>query len=214
MIKIPEEIQNFLKEEFSKLPHKVKLLFFTQPFECPHCEYARGLLSEIVKFSEKIILEIYDFQKDSEKVRQYKIDKIPAIVVEGVKDYGIRYFGVPSGYEFNSLTEDIIDVSRGSTDLSEETKNLLKKLTKPVHIQVFISLTCPYCPSAVRMAHKLAIESDFIRSDMIESAEFPHLINKYDVFSVPKVNINEDIRFEGALPEPLFVEKVMEVERK
>lgn len=98
--------------------------------------------------------------------------------------------------------------------MSEETKKVLKKLTKPVHIQVFISLTCPYCPSAVRMAHKLAIENDFVRGDMIESAEFPHLINKYDVFSVPKVIINEDIRFEGALLEPLFVEKVMEVERK
>jgi hypothetical protein len=64
------------------------------------------------------------------------------------------------------------------------------------------------------MAHKLAIENDFIRADMIESTEFPHLVNKYDVFNVPKVIINEDIRFEGSLPEPLFVEKVMEVERK
>ncbi len=64
------------------------------------------------------------------------------------------------------------------------------------------------------MGHKLAIESDLIRADMIESTEFPHLVNKYDVFSVPKMIINEDIRFEGSLPEPLFVEKVMEVEKK
>jgi len=63
------------------------------------------------------------------------------------------------------------------------------------------------------MAHKLAIESDLIRADMIESSEFPYLVNKYGVFSVPKVIINEDIQFEGALPEPLFVAKVTEIER-
>jgi hypothetical protein len=63
------------------------------------------------------------------------------------------------------------------------------------------------------MAHKLAIESDLIRAEMIESSEFPYLVNKYNVSSVPKVIINEDIRFEGSLPEPLFVDKVMEVER-
>jgi len=64
------------------------------------------------------------------------------------------------------------------------------------------------------MAHKLAIESDLISGDMIESSEFSHLANKYGVTAVPKVIINENIRFEGALPEPLFVAKVIEVEGK
>jgi glutaredoxin-like protein len=141
MAQIPEDIKNFVKKEFSKLPQKVRLLFFTQVFECPHCAYARDLLNELVKFSDRVNIEIYDFQKDVEKVKEYKIDKIPAIVVEGAKDYGIRYFGVPSGYEFGSLIEDILDVSRGSTDLSTGTKKRLKDITKPVHIQIFVSLT-------------------------------------------------------------------------
>lgn len=140
-MQVPENIQNFVREEFARLTQKVKLLFFTQAFECTHCEYERELLNEFVKFSDNIMLEVYEFQKDVEKVKQYKIDKIPALVVEGAKDYGIRYFGVPSGYEFGSLVEDIIDVSRGSTDLTEETKKRLWNLTKPVHIQVFVSLT-------------------------------------------------------------------------
>jgi len=141
MMQIPENIQNLVREEFARLIQKVKLLFFTQAFECPHCEYERELLNEFVKFSDNIMLEVYEFQKDVEKVKQYKIDKIPALVVKGAKDYGICYFGVPSGYEFGSLVEDIIDVSRGSTDLTEETKKRLRNLTKPVHIQVFVSLT-------------------------------------------------------------------------
>jgi alkyl hydroperoxide reductase subunit AhpF len=141
MAQIPENVRNAVSEEFARLNREVKLLFFFQAFECPHCEYERDLLNELVKYSDKIILEVYDFQKDVEKVKQYKIDKIPALVVEGVKDCGIRYFGVPSGYEFGSLIGDIIDVSRGSTDLTEETKSRLKNLTKIVHIQILVSLT-------------------------------------------------------------------------
>ena len=141
MVQIPKEVQDFLREELLKLDKAVKLIYFTQQFECPHCMYAREILDELRKFSDKIIFEVYDFQRDEEKVKQYGIDKIPAIVIKDAKDYGIRYFGVPSGYEFNSLVEDIIDVSRGSTDLSEETRKQIRSLTKPFHIQVFVSLT-------------------------------------------------------------------------
>jgi len=97
MVKISREVQDFLIKEFYKLNQKVKLIFFTQEFKCPHCVYTREILDELGKFSNKIVLEVNDFQKNEDKVKKYKIDKIPAIVVEGAKDYGIRYFGVPSG---------------------------------------------------------------------------------------------------------------------
>ena len=76
---------------------------------------------------------------------------------------------------------------------SSESKEKLKDLNGDVHIQAFVTLTCPYCPSAVKLALKLAIESDFIRADMVESAEFPHLTNKYSVFGVPKTLLNDEI---------------------
>jgi len=165
----------------------------------------------IAPLSGKIAVEVYDFVGDTDKVKRYKIDKIPATVVEGEKDYGIRFYGIPAGYEFVSLIGSMMAVSKGESDLSEETKAALGKLKDAVHIQVFVTLTCPYCPSAVEMAHKLAIASDLITADMVESAEFPHLSHKYNVMSVPKVIINEDIQFEGALPEKEFVENVMKI---
>lgn len=61
------------------------------------------------------------------------------------------------------------------------------------------------------MAHRLAIESDYVRSDMVEVIEFPHIANKYGVQGVPKIVVNEEIEFVGALPEPLFVAQVMRV---
>ncbi len=142
--------------------------------------------------SDKISLQTYNFVTDSRVAEQYGIDKIPATVVMGEKDYGVRFYGIPSGYEFTSLIEDIIDVSRGKTALSDATLEALKAIKEPVHIQVFVTPTCPYCPAAVRMGHSLAIASDKITADMVESIEFPHLANKYNVAGVPRVVINEN----------------------
>jgi glutaredoxin-like protein len=208
---IKEEQQEQLREMFEELDEKVKLIVFTQEMECQYCSDTRQLVEDIAALSDKLSVEVYDFVADTDEVEKYKIDKIPATVVEGKKDYGIRFFGIPAGYEFTSLVNAIVNVSKGESDLSEETKASLERLEDPVNIQVFITLTCPYCPETVEMAHKLAQESDLVSSAMVESAEFPHLTNKYNVSSVPKVIVNEDIQFEGTLPEKDFVEKVMEV---
>ena len=212
MAHISKEDQEYLKKEFSKMTNPVKLVFFTQQFECKYCELTHDLLNELSGISDKIKVEIYEFVKDQRKVKQYDIKRIPAIVVEGAKDYGIRFYGIPAGYEFSTLVEDIIDVSNGTTNLSQETKEELKKLTMPVHIQAFVTPTCPYCPRAVRMAHMMAMESDLVKGDMVEATEFPQLSNKYFVSAVPKVVINEKVEFEGALPEKNYLEKVMEAE--
>lgn len=213
MALLKDEVQNEARERFKKLTGQVRLVNFTQKIECHHCEETRRLTEEIASLSPKISSQVYNFALDKEKSQQYKIDKIPAIVVEAHKDYGIRFFGIPGGYEFNSFISAIYDVSMKATDLSVESKDKIAKIDKPIHIQVFVTLTCPYCPSAVEMAHKLALESEYITSDMIESAEFPHLVNKYGVMGVPKVVINEEFGFEGALPETSFVEEVVKASK-
>ena len=62
---------------------------------------------------------------------------------------------------------------------------------------------------AVQLAHRMAMESDMVRADMVEATEFPHLVQKYNVFGVPKTVVNEVVEFEGAAPEPLFLQQVM-----
>jgi len=193
-----------------RLVDDVKLAVFTQETECEFCKEAKGLVHELASTSERIKVEIYDLIKDEAKTRKYGIDKIPAIAVLGKRDYGIRFYGVPSGYEFMPVVEDIIDVSTGSTRLSPMTKERLKAVNKPVHIQVFTTPTCPYCPRAVRLAHQFAIENEKIRADMIESIEFTQLVYKYRVMGVPKVVINETVEFTGAYPEDLFLTHLLQ----
>jgi len=209
---IVDDDQKVVQELLSQLPGKVKIVYFTRELECQYCRETRQLLEEVVNLSNgKIELEIYNFVTDKEKAEQFQIDKIPAtVIMREDKDYRIRYFGIPSGYEFSSLLEDIKQVAAGEPEVSEETKQLISRIDKPLHIQVFVTPTCPYCPSAVSLAHKLAMLNDNITADMVEATEFPHLAMKYNVRGVPRTVIGETYTIEGALPEPLFVQKVLE----
>lgn len=213
---ISERDRNYLREIFTReLVNDVKMLFFTQKsglfvpgVECEYCKETGDLLKELSEISDKISLEVYDFVSDKEIVNKYNIKRIPAIAILGDKDYGIRFYGIPSGYEFSTLIEDIIDVSKRTTRLSKEIKERLRKIDKEVNIQVFVTPTCPYCPRMVRTAHQFAIENDLILSEGIEVIEFPHLGNYYNVEGVPKTVINDKEEIVGAVPEMSFLESI------
>jgi len=212
---IPDEHKAHVKEELQAgLKDPVRLVLFTQEIECEFCKESRELVTEVAELApDKIKTEIYDFVKDADKAKEFNVDKVPAIVILGSKDYGIRYFGIPYGYEFNAFIDNIINVSKGMTNLTEETKKKLASIEKPVHIQVFVTLTCPYCPIAAGLAHKFALESDKIRADVIEVGEFPHLAQKYAVMGVPKIVINERTELVGAVPESQFVDAVVQAQK-
>ncbi|MCK4297783.1 MAG: thioredoxin family protein [Candidatus Marinimicrobia bacterium] len=86
----------------------------------------------------------------------------------------------------------------------------IESIDKLIHIQVFVTPKCPYCPSAVRTAHRLALANKNITADMVEATEFPYLSQKYSVRGVQKSVINENWSLEGAVPEQMFVEKINE----
>jgi len=207
---IPEDKKDYLKNEFAtELENPVRLLMFTQTLECQYCAETRQLVQELASLNDKIEVEIYDLLIDAGRAKNLGVDKVPAIVIMDEKDYGIKIYGFPFGYEFQTLKEAIITVSKRKTDLQDQTKARLKEVRTPVHIQVFVTLTCPHCPIAAVLAHKFAMENDLIKTDVIDAGEFPHLSLRYGVMGVPKVVINEKIEFVGAIPEDLFLEHVL-----
>jgi glutaredoxin-like protein len=138
---IGEKEQGQIREMLAGLTNPVKLIMFTQETECQYCAQTRQLVEEVAALSGKLSAEIYDFQADKAQVDQYRVDKIPAVAITGAKDYGIRFYGIPSGYEFSAFLEDIVDISKGTTELAEKTKVALGALKKPVHFQVFSTPT-------------------------------------------------------------------------
>jgi len=209
---IDENLKTELQKHLSPLNKNVKILFFTQELECMYCKETKQLVEELVQVSDKLELEIKNFVIDKEDVEKYGVDKVPAIILldENGNDYGIKFYGIPSGYEFTSLLEDILILGTEETGLSEEITNQIKSITEPVHLQVFVTPTCPYCPRAVVAAHKFAYINPNIKADMIEATEFPNLSNKYNVRGVPRTVINETEFIEGAAPEEMVLDKIFQ----
>jgi len=116
---LKEREKKLISEKLSReLEKDVRLVVFTQDFECEYCATNRELMEDLASLSDKIKLEVFDFEKDYEKAQRWGIDKIPATAVFGVREYGIRFFGLPMGYEFPTLIDAIIDASRGTTKAS------------------------------------------------------------------------------------------------
>lgn len=205
-----EEVKEQVKQQLADLAGPVRLVNFTQEFECQYCAETRQLVEEVAELSEQITVEVYDFVGDKDRADELGVDKIPAVAVIGEEDYGIRFYGIPSGYEFTSLLEAIQTAAAGEPDLSEQTLGALSELSEPVHIQVFVTPTCPYCPQAVVLGHHMAVASPMVRADMVEAQEFPHLATKYQVMGVPRTVINESTHVEGAAPEPMVLDKLRE----
>jgi glutaredoxin-like protein len=205
-----QDTQNQVRDLLAEVKSPVTLRMFSQEFECGYCKETRQILEEIADLSDLVTVEVSDLVADKAMADSMGVDKIPAVAVlgEGGQDYGIRFYGIPSGYEFTSLLEAIILVGTGAVGITDTTRDFLDGLEDPLHLQVFVTPTCPYCPRAVVLAHHLAYASDKVSADMVEVTEFPHLGNRYNVMGVPRTVINDDTYIEGAAPEQMLLEKL------
>src|SRR5215467_14191499 len=214
---ISPEDQQTLQKLFEGLEGDVTITNFTEREslliipgqECDYCKETSELLEEVTALSEKLHLETKDFVHDKQEADNLGVTRIPAFVLQGRSKGAVRYFGIPAGYEFSTLIEDLIDVSKGTTELSDTTRKALATVEQDLHIQVFVTPTCPYCPRAARLAHQLAIENEHITADVVEVSEFIDLAQRYRVQGVPKTVVNDRIEIVGAVPEPRFIQEVL-----
>lgn len=209
-----ETIIEQVKEVFQQLSQPVQILYFGRKTDCDYCDDTLQLAQEVVATSDKLGLSVYDLDDDAEIARQFHVDKAPGLVLAGqdggkILDYGIRFAGVPAGHEFSSLIHDLILVSGRDSGLSQESRLFLSKLEKPVHLQVFVTPTCPYCPQAVVLAHQMALESPLVEAEMVEASEFPEPAYRFGVSGVPQTTINDGVgTLVGAAPEDYLVNEI------
>ncbi|MBE3576352.1 MAG: thioredoxin family protein [Limnochordales bacterium] len=220
---LSEKDRQFVRDFFAKeMEGPVEMILFTASeaemaraeAENPYLPQMQELMEELTELSPKLSLRLARTDTDPEVFTQYGVPlsayPVLALLGEGGKDYGIRFYGIPAGYEFRTLMDDIVDVSRGRSRLKPETIRQLAELKTDLHFQVFVTPTCPYCPRVVRLAHQFALESPRVRADMIEATEFSELANRFNVYGVPKTVINDGIQeIEGAVPEDMFLEAAL-----
>ncbi len=206
---LSEQSRKTIRDRLAEISNPVTLVHFTQELECETCPDALRMMRELSALSDKLSLDVYNLQIDREQALRYGVNKVPATVVADDKDYGIRLYGLPSGFEFAVLMEDILMVSSGDSGLTDSTKAKLSTLTTPVHLQVFATPMCPYCPMAAHQAHQLALESGWITADLVEATQFPELASRYGVRGVPHIVVNETQTIVGSLPEVELVDQML-----
>ncbi len=198
-----------LGEILARMEKEVTIVYFTREAHCRHCRQEREFLMELAELSRKLHLEIHDFTSDNEIADAYGVDKVPGFVLVGEKDFGIRYYGMPSDFEFNTLLEDIEQISSGVSGLSPKEIEHVGKINTPVHLEVITTPTCPFSERAVRLAHQMAMESSFITADLVNTNDFPEVAKRYRVTAAPSVIVNGEHKFYGVLDAAEFVEQIL-----
>jgi glutaredoxin-like protein len=195
------------------LTHDVTLLFFTQTIGAPETvTIARQIVDEVASLSDRVSVEEVNLVLERERSAGFGVDRTPAIVLlKDGADTRMRFLGAPAGYEFSSLVESIVLAGTDDSGLTEESKRVIaEKVTGPTDIKVFVTPTCPHCPRAVTLAHRMAVESPNISATCVEASEFHDLSRQYRVTGVPKTVSSGGAEILGALPEEEFVLGVLE----
>ncbi|HKZ05259.1 MAG TPA: hypothetical protein VJU81_07285 [Methylomirabilota bacterium] len=130
-----------VRQEFARLTGPVKIVAFASELGDDTHRQTVALVKEVAALSDLITVEVLNPHIDRERAAAYGIEHAPALVVEGAEDYGIRFYGIPAGYEFANLIDSIIVASTGQPAVSAATKDALGSLAQDVTIKVFTTPT-------------------------------------------------------------------------
>jgi len=190
---------------FGTLTGGVHVNVYTQKLQSPSCTDTETILKELASLSDRIEVEFLNPLTDPDRAAADGVDRVPAIVISDGTHSRVRFFGTPSGYEFSSLLTCLVDAGTGEPVLMEDTLGFLEELGTDLDVNVFVTPTCPHCPSAAVLASRMAATSEKVISSVIEANEFQELSMKYGVQGVPRTVINERFFAEGSLPETMLV---------
>jgi len=130
-----------IRRRLQEMVGPVKIAHFTQEMNVELGAETLQLMKELSALSDKLSLQVFNFLLDQEKVTEYQVDKVPATVIHNGKDYRIRFYGLPAGYEFSALLDAILTVSKGDSGLLATSRNKLAQLSEPLHLEVFVTPT-------------------------------------------------------------------------
>ncbi|HJQ22962.1 MAG TPA: thioredoxin family protein [Blastocatellia bacterium] len=148
---IADKDQETIRQHFAAhLAGDVEIVLFTerespiivpsiQP--CETCKDTEALLAEVAALSDRLKLTVHELREARDEAASYGVERVPVFVLKGAARGQVRFFGIPSGYEFSALIADIVDASNGTTELSEATRSFLGGLDQEINIKVFTTPT-------------------------------------------------------------------------
>ncbi len=216
---IPPGELNRIRTRFAQLKNRVRVDFFTllkqgelaeSGRECAHCDDIQAMLEDIVAVSPRIALKVHDIEADSELAQKLGANKVPAIVIRNPTNRVLRYFGSPSQQQFMVLIETLAAASSESTELQAETTRLLRKLRNDVTVRVLVAPHCAFSPAMAFNAMRFGLQSNRIKVDIIDVAQFPVVLQRVGVPAVPLTVINDSYATPGVLEETDLAQAILQ----
>ncbi len=216
---IPLREQEAIRSLFEReLGGRVRIDFFTQRpsklvlpgrEECAFCEDVRKMLRELASLSERIVLTVHEFSEERAAAARLGVDRIPGIVVRGILNRPLRFFGIPAADLFPAFVDAIIAASHGEPMVSRETARILKKMRRDVDLTVLVAPPCPHSAAMALIAARLALASPRVHASVVEVTEFPDLMERHEVREVPttimdgRIALVGEVEFEEDLADAL-----------
>lgn len=207
-IEFERQTLDWAKFQLTKLGGPVRVRVFAVPDHCVFCNTVEELVNRLAEMSEKVHIFRSGFDPEEPAARDYGVERHPTIAIHGKRSFGIRFSGVPMGYQFGIFVEDLVMASTGEADLSEEVKIKLRSVGRPVGIQVYTLPDCLGSPQMARAAHKFSIENDNITADVINVLEFGELAAGKGVLETPKTFIDGKVEIQGVVTERELAERI------
>ena len=200
MVMFNDSVKAQTKEVLAEMRDPVRVTYFTQEIECDPCGTATQFLEELAALDERIVLEKKDFIRDRELAAKLGIHHIPAFALSTPDGRSpLRYYGIPSGYEFGAFLRVLVLYSTGAVVEKIDAASLAD-LGEEINLKVFVLVTCPSCPVMAYQGATLAWLSPKITTEIIEANGFVDLSNRFTVSTVPKIVINDKVEMTGVIP--------------
>lgn len=209
---LDEEMRRQLGDIFSKLTADVWLVSIVDTRN-EKCVELASLLKDMERQGEKVHVELYSPGEDKALEDELVKDShfpVVGIYRENHTFTGQSFLGVPGGKELNSLVISLYNTAGPGQPLEEKTRERIQKISTPVDIQVFVSLTCHHCAQMVVSCLRMASINPHISARMVDANLFPDYVKAYGIERVPMTVFNGDKKLMGgkSLEEVLdFMEK-------
>jgi thioredoxin reductase (NADPH) len=201
-----------LKQFFSGMPNDIHLILFAEPDgnEAPFVEATRQVVKAFRELTKRISFK--EFRIQHREAKKYGITETPTLLI-APESYAIRWLGAPIGEEAKTFLQMLYLVGSGKSQLSEQSRKVLRKMEGERKIKVFMSPSCPYCPQQAMHALRAAVElPGQVSVELIDIQCKPELAQQYEAFSVPQTYANEILIGKGAQSEEVFALSLSKLE--
>jgi alkyl hydroperoxide reductase subunit AhpF len=194
------------------LKKPVRLILFVNDVGCETCPEAKRVAQTIKKNAPLVALEIFDQVMDRDKTQLYGIKRVPAMVVQDNEGHSVTFYGLIEDVFFSILIDALHAASEKRTWFPEDISSTLRHLARTVHLQVFVETDCPLCRPVAQTAIGLALESTLVSAEIIIASDYPELIKKHSIKTLPKTIFGENLHMDGHVTESEFLEMIFQAE--